>query len=257
MDEATKIFTEVFCNVGRGIGQIGSFRYYALAALDVITPAILEDAATQLRSWEITGKLDSWFHGGRPSREAAMAEKGGLWGTAQEMTVRNVADFRRVVDAACLVLAHAMIDAAAYDCCRIVSNVSPKALERFVDEKQVPLKVAREGAYEELLANALQKFLGQLEKDSLLRKLDILHTVCKPDAGQVLVDGFTYDRERIEKLDSLRHDVAHGRHVKCPLPNGDADLEYLHGACAYVIALVHMRYDVRVDDDYLAKVISG
>jgi len=159
-----------------------------------------------------------------------------------------VSGFEASVDAASLVFAHSVIDQAAYDCCKVTALVAPGDWEDNVSKKQVCLcEVKEKPSYDELRSDALRKFFERFAYESLLTKLDRLHSKCRPEPGFAKSDNYAYDRSRIQELDSLRHDIVHGLAKERKLPKGDDDIDYLWNTSMYLVALVNHRYDVKLD----------
>jgi hypothetical protein len=95
--------------------------------------------------------------------------------------------------------------------------------------------------------------LELLEKKSLLKKLDRLFALCHPPPSfsPPCFQSYSYDRERIVKLDTLRHDYVHRGWVGGRLPQGDDDLVFLSNTTTFLFHLVAQRYAIQLDPDAL------
>ena len=66
-------------------------------------------------------------------------------------------DAQAAVDAAALIFMHSVLDDAAMKCCRLIALAKPHEWERWVDDKQAPLKEVREHGYDSLFDKALKR----------------------------------------------------------------------------------------------------
>ena len=64
---------------------------------------------------------------------------------------------------------------------------------------------------------------------------------------------YTFDRNRLEKLDDLRHEAVHGSDPLVALEDGDDDVWFLQKTAFYLMALVNMRYDTRIDPNLMLR----
>jgi hypothetical protein len=166
---------------------------------------------------------------------------------AQAMTDNAVQVFNFISDASALVFAHSVLDGAALDWCRVCAIVEPDDLMPYIGQKRVSLANIKEINFAELRDSEIRTFLSALEKESLLKKLDIIFAICRPPQNFVAMEGYRYDRARIVMLDNLRHDYVHRTKINLRLPNGDDDLWYLFKTTHLPLSLVNHKYDIRLD----------
>jgi hypothetical protein len=157
------------------------------------------------------------------------------------------------VDAAALVFAHSMLDAAALDYCRVTALLSPQDWEPHVEKKRFELQEIRTKTADQLLEETLEKFLEELDRDSLLRKIDLLFQQCKPEAKWSPIQNYEYDRERMKKLDQMRHEIVHGRGPEAASMSPD-DQEYLLSTSVFLMLLVNHRYGIRLVPEYMTLI---
>jgi antitoxin HicB len=169
--------------------------------------------------------------------------------------VYAAATFQSALDAASLIFAHSVLDSAAFDWCRVCAVARPDDLIRYIDQRRVPLSELRETSFEQLRARELTQYLEALERESLLKKMDIIFAACRPSPKFVGVRKYHYDRNRIATLDNLRHDYVHGSALGKSLPQGEDDLKYLQDTTTFLFTLVHRRYKLQLDsDEFIAYV---
>jgi hypothetical protein len=164
------------------------------------------------------------------------------------MIAQSVTAFESVLDAASLVFAHSVLDGAAFDWCKVCARAGPEDLMQYVAKKTFSLaEISAAANYEELRDDAIAKYVDDLGKESLLKKLDILFALCRPPRGFVGIEKYHYDRERIRRLDNLRHDYVHRGTLGVRLPRGDDDIWYLWKTTNFLLPLVSQRYSIRID----------
>jgi hypothetical protein len=140
------------------------------------------------------------------------------------MTVTSVAAFEYALDAACLIFAHSVLDSAALDWCRVCARAAPNDLLHRIDQKRFTVSEIKETSFPELQQRAIEQFFESLERESLIKKLDLMFELCRPRPGFQGLRGYRYDRDRIVALDNLRHEFVHGDGVGVRLPQAEADL---------------------------------
>jgi hypothetical protein len=180
-----------------------------------------------------------------------LAEKGFFVEAAARMTEQAITTYESSLDAASLIFAHSVLDNSVLEWLGICWLVAPDDLLHLVERRQFPLAEIRVKGSAELLNAAIRAYLEQLERESLLKKLDAIMSVCKPGEGLLPPLGYRYNRKRIEVLDKLRHDYVHGEPVTAKLPAGDDDIVYLRQTDMFMLSLVNWRYKVRLDPTIL------
>src|SRR5262249_16118379 len=156
-------------------------------------------------------------------------------GVATFMTEQAVTAFQSTLDAASLIFAHSVVDNAALDWCKVCAVVRPEDFIKYVGKKNVTLSEVQEaGSFSEILRNAIDEYLANLEKASLIEKLDRLFELCKPPKNFVGIENYNYDRDRITALDNLRHDFVH-RGLGGRLPQDDDDLWFIFKTMIFLL----------------------
>ena len=169
---------------------------------------------------------------------------------------KTVSSFQASIDAASLVFAHSLLDASVLDYCKVCSVACPRDFEPFVNNKKTELKTVKEKTYDEILNLEIDEYLKNLEKESLVRKMDVLFSLCKPPAGYAPMKDYTYDRSRIIELDDLRHFNVHGEGTLKPLPNGDGDIKYIEKTFYFLTPLVHDHYGVKISTNLIYEIAT-
>ena len=166
---------------------------------------------------------------------------------AKSMTEQSVDTFEASLDAAALIFTHSVLDGAVLDWCRVCSMAEPTDFLPVLADRRIALRDVQQSTFPVLLNTVIRSFLDNLERESLLKKMDLLFKVCRPPSGFEGVPRYRYDRDRLAQLDQLRHDYVHGRERLSRLPNGEYDLLFLRQTGDFMWPLVNQRYDVRMD----------
>jgi hypothetical protein len=187
-----------------------------------------------------------------------LAEAGLFKNIAKGMTEQAVATFESASDAASLIFAHSVLDSAVWDWCRVCALAAPEDFEPYVAEKKVALsEVQGATSFAELRDAAINSYLDKLERESLIKKLDLIFSLCRRPPDFIGVEKYRYDRERIVSLDNLRHDYVHRGGLGGRLPRGDDDLWFLWNTGNFLLPLVNQRYGIRLDLALLSAMCSG
>lgn len=181
-----------------------------------------------------------------------LREQGYFDQMAKAITEQSVITFESALDAASLIFAHSVLDGAAFDWCRVCVLASPEDFMPYVDQKKLTVAEVRAAPLSELKNKVIDAYLGALERESLLKKLDIVFALCRPSPDFVGVTGYRFDRDRLAGLDNLRHDYVHRGGLGGRLPRGDDDVYFLWQTSNYLLRLVLRRYAIRLDPDAMA-----
>jgi len=84
--------------------------------------------------------------------------------------------------------------------------------------------------------------------------LRLMHCICKPDKSAILRD-YRFDRERIQRIDGLRHRIVHET-FGSPIENVRDDLEYMERTQVYLSALITHRYGLKRGPEFLHEAQS-
>jgi hypothetical protein len=175
---------------------------------------------------------------------------------AEEMTKVAVSTFEAISDAAALIFAHSVLDGAVLDWCRVCATAEPNDFLPYIEKRRVALSNVKQSSFFELRDTEIEYFLRLLEKESLIKKLDIVFELCRPPRYFAGMRDYRYDRDRIIALDQLRHDYVHRGILGVRLPRGDDDLSYLFKTTHFLLPLVNQRYGIRLDPNLVFPVLG-
>jgi hypothetical protein len=228
---AINLLTSIW-NVRRTIEKTMPFGQKALELENIDTVlAILED-----------GKLSKIF-----KDPEAMRKEHKILEVAQDATERSIASAGSLVSAASLVFAHAVFDATLFDYCRVTALWSWRDWLEVVKERKVSIAEIEGTTKFRTLLNAVDKCLAQLEKESVLKKADMLHRIIKPGDYRSTVREYSYSQEKLESIDRARHEAVHRLQFGQGFAEIDSTIFYLLQTLFYFMGLVHFRYSLKID----------
>jgi hypothetical protein len=245
MTDGELLFNQIFTRWINREGFIRSFRRTSLTAMKEATRTIEKENARFVDELMTDPDLEKLFFDKAAFFETMPPDK-----IVEFMTQMTVSQAQIAVDAASIVFAHSFVDGAVLDYCRVTALVAPRDWESVIDQRQVPLSDVRAANYEQILKRKLDEFFAQLERESLLRKMDHLFARCKPPEKWSAMHGYVFDRERLEKLDRYRQEVIHGNGPVQALADAGAEVDYLMRVTLFSQGLVNLRYGLRLDPFY-------
>jgi hypothetical protein len=188
----------------------------------------------------------------------AVGAAGASWAgdMVGRMTHTAIKSAQNSVNAASLVFAHTVLDAWLLDLCRVTAMKAPQDWESSVKDRKFSLSSIRDARYQQLLEEALARFFEQLERDSLLMKIDLLFQSCRPEPDW-LAERYRYDGERVRNLDDLRHKIVHGDALRGAIPDLGSELFYLQQTGMYLMGIVSLSYGVQLDPRYVERRVTA
>jgi len=249
MDQAFGLFTKVFFTlIQRWSDTCGFRRIVELGLLHAVEAAAVDNL--RAAEWFLTDLAHEKFF---LDKAKFLESSGWVQVVGTTMTENQLAAFGASVDAASLVFMHSALDGAAFDLCKVTTMVAPFDWEQFLGEQKVSLLDVKSAVYENLFRSKLADHLKVLERESLLKKVDRLFQLCKPPSGFAPILGYQFNRDRVQALDQIRHDIIHGDAAGKLLADMEGSIKFLLNTGLFLLGLVNHRYDVRLDPDYFIK----
>jgi hypothetical protein len=163
------------------------------------------------------------------------------------MTEGAITNARAAIDAASLIFAQSVLDDCAWSYLRVCSLANPSDWAPIIAEKKASFATYYGKPYEVIRDEMIQEKLKQLERDSLLKKADLLFQICTPPSGYAPIENYIYDRERLMTIDDARHGIIHRNDMGKPVANVDDDLDFISKTANYLMALVNQKYGVQLN----------
>jgi hypothetical protein len=220
-----------------------TFREIARIGLPIAEAQIAKANASAADQFLTSDELDHLFL----NKEAFLKHVGGPTELAKKMTTGQVSSFRSTIDAASLVFLHSAVDAAVSDLCDIAAMVAPSDWELWLAEKKIPFSRLKNEGYIDLRDSELRSVLERLKRESLMKRVDRLFALCRPEPNLKLVGEYTFDRHRLEALDNKRHAIIHGDGTFAATSSVEESLEFLFRTGLYLFAMLNRKYDVKMN----------
>jgi hypothetical protein len=250
--QAVQLAHEIFPRTMSAWNAVYTFRWMGQLGL----PHAKNQAGWQHeRTFQHLASADEYAPMFRVDRQT-LVDSGYFEEVTKATTEQSVATFESALDAASLIFAHSVLDSTAFDWCRVCALAQPEDFIPYVEQKKVTLsKVQEAGSFSDILNTAIDGYLKTLERESLIKKLDLLFALCRPSRDFVGIEKYRYDRDRIVALDNLRHDYVHRGGLGGRLPQGDDDLWFLWKTTNFLLPLVLLRYGIRLDPNDMAAAL--
>ena len=192
MEDEFTIFADVWIKLTGDLGRVISFNNMGRLGLASATAQV---HANNIEFIEQGLKSDNFKHFLKDPE--VFFRDGHDKALIQAMTQAAVGSFEQSLDAASLVFAHSILDAALHDCLRLSALAVPEDWMQFVGKRNVALNEIGKKSSAEHLQEAIVGELDRLERESLLKKVDRLFQLCKPKKQIYLTNGFRFDRDRL------------------------------------------------------------
>jgi hypothetical protein len=95
---------------------------------------------------------------------------------------------------------------------------------------------------EDLAHPLVDSFIKELERESLMRKSDVLHTICKPSSTDKKMETYAFSKDKLKFFDETRHNLVHGQKFNDRVADTAEILEYAFKTCGYYMLLVNQRF---------------
>lgn len=242
MESPEELFTQAYNGIMSRFTAVYSLRRVANLGMPAATPKIYADCLAFAHQM---------FHD--PQYEGMILDKkgslqaGGIEGMSKSMANNQLSMFKAAVDSASLVFAHSIVDSAALEFLRVTAAHNHLDWARLIEKKQISVSELKDLTYDDIVKGKVAQHIDLLDRQSLLTKVDHLFRICKPEPNFEPMNDYKFDRDRLEKLDCLRHDIVHGSGPVAALEDGDNDVWFLQKTALYFMALVNMRYDTRIN----------
>jgi len=166
---------------------------------------------------------------------------------AKNATDQSIASASSLVSAASLVFAHGVFDATLFDYCRVSALWAWKDWLDLVKNRKVSIGEVEQTTLYKTLVTSVETYLARLERESILRKADVLHQVIKPGNYRTTVRNYAYSQEKLESIDCARHEAVHRLRFREGFAKIDDTIDYLQRTVIYFIGLLHHRYGLKID----------
>lgn len=127
-----------------------------------------------------------------------------------EMYKKTLETSQNIIDSACIVFAHGILEDCVYEYLATTAIASPERWECYVKRKKVELVTYKETSFEQIRNDKIERLLrSDVKRESLIDKLDRLHRITPPSEETQQMKA-SYDRERLVRFDRARQNIVHG-----------------------------------------------
>lgn len=249
MASPEKLFAQTFNSIASRFSVVNSLRRVANLGLPAATPKVYGEWLAFAHQLFHDPQYENMFL----DKKAALQAAGGIEGMGKSMAENQVSMFKAAVDAASLVFAHSIVDSAALDFLRVTAAHNHLDWVPFIEQKKIPISALGGCTYDDIVRDTVAQYIDSLDRQSLMTKVDRLFQICRPEPNFEPMSDYKFDRDRLVKLDRLRHDIVHGSGPVTTLEDGDNDVWFLQKTAFYFMGLVNMRYDTRIDPMLLVQ----
>lgn len=208
------------------------FRAVALQGIDGTTDRI------SLRIGELLTQLDPFT-----KKISEIIQPNFQTETIEDVAKTAADTSKAVIGTSSIILAHAILDDLASELCRISADLDIDLWTEQVLTTKVDLRTTADYSFDDLRQRAVRDYVDKLSRESLLKRLDVLHTKYPPSANFYFKGSrYNYDREKVYRVDRKRQDILHKVQFSGDLMTIDADLDFMEDTCFYLIHLVTDHY---------------
>ena len=252
---AEKIFTQNIYNSMIKFSDIYSVRNVAFKKTITVNQSIHKSWLDSLK--KISDSSDRGPFIDSEAKEKFFKEVGGVYSLAKKMTDNQIKKFENTINASSLVFVHSILDNSAYECCRITLILSEDKWQKKIRNKKITFDELDKKSIDVLKKEKLSEYFKQFEKESLLKKIDILFEMCTPPPEFDPIINYRYDRERLVNFDKLRHKIVHDQIPENILPKGDEELYYLQQTNFLFYSLINKKYNLKFNPEHLKYLHKG
>ena len=243
-EKAELLFTQIFLRTVNRFNDITTFREGTRQGMIATMEKMYDQAYTLANSLAVGSKYDKLFN----DKEGLFKLLGGAAGLTEKMLKSKFNSYTASIDASSIILAHSILDSTAFDYFRVIQLVAPlEDWEVFIQKKTITLEELKCSDYPSLFKQKINRYLVDLERKSLMAKIDQLFKMCKPPEKYSSIRNYEFDQTKIEKVDKLRQKIIHGEGLSAPLSDCDQKIEYLLNTTNYLMGLVYYRYNVKLN----------
>lgn len=114
--------------------------------------------------------------------------------TASTLASTAMSHFHSILDAASLVFGNSIIDAVSLDSIRLCSLIAPQDLGSFIKDKKITLSAIHKKSVHDLTVEKVSDYVNSLDRKSLLKTIDVMFAICKPQPSYKPMADYEYDR---------------------------------------------------------------
>lgn len=154
---------------------------------------------------------------------------------------------QRRIDAASVVFMHSLLDATLYSLCCVSYDTNPNDWLSFLKERQLKIGDVVANGQDAAMKAVSRDYVSSLERESLIKKSDKLHAICKPSPNVKYASSYTFSRDKLENFDKLRHDIVHGLQFGSKIPDVEDVLNFGLKTGVYFSRMIVEKYKLGLE----------
>ncbi len=237
--EATYLVTELVTRIIEEESDVLAKLRYIRRTITHAKDAVAVEDAQQLRLLMLSTDSAKYFQGAQ-----FFLHDGSYLAVAARNTESHLSAVTSYVAASGLVFAHSFLEFGLETLLRMTRLCDVTAWLGLIANKTITVSALLDTGIEPAAETKLKEFVTSLSKESLLTKVNTLAKLLKRSITKSNVSDYTYDPDRLDQIDRLRHDLAHHRKKDYTLDQAESDLVYLYRTAFHFLDLVVHCYDL-------------
>jgi hypothetical protein len=241
---ASDLLSDVYVSSVRNFGRIRTFRDVAQGAVNHPRTA----ARLYKEAYTMPDELNRLLPA-PPPPESEIYTESGRDAMAQEVTANALTSTTSILDAACFVFGHAILDDLTTQCCQVISHVDPESFRKDLEKKNVELGEMENTTVEAKFVAMLNSVVKQIGKsESLGKRLDRIMRASEPTSGtkKILELPYVFDRSKIGEIDMVRQEILHRVNLAVNR-NVDEDLLYMQQTGLFMMNALISKFFMTTD----------
>jgi hypothetical protein len=206
------------------IARVCTFRAVAIAGLEVGAVAAQEQFFKDIAASTLISQLGPVPEEMFPRLKALVLE-------------RKRSDAAASSDAACLILAHSVFEALVHELIDILPSARREFILKNIGERKLRICDLEGANLDELLAAEVLRYVSELKRDSLKKKLAFIFGCCGFDKS-CQEPGYSFDQEQLIAIDKERQKIIHHSIFGQPLLGIESTLAFLLHTGDFLVCLV-------------------
>jgi hypothetical protein len=235
-------FTKAFKRFVSGLAMIERFRTMAQLGM--------EDASKRYKE-----KIVKSFELMKPGKEHSELLIGpdSFWNgngydqLIHKITYESTKNSLDIIDSMSIVFAHSILDSFIYEFIQISAKIDPNSFVKYGKERKIKFIEIIEKSKNEIVESKINEIVTGFERESIIVKCDILHTICHDVSEKPTMKNFNFDRGRIEKFDKLRHKIVHELYIEIEFDDIDVELKYCRELGFHFFVLMNRKFNLKLD----------
>ena len=155
-------------------------------------------------------------------------------------TSAGFTELQRHVSLSALVLAHSYLEEMLCQLLRTIWMWDPKVVvDRVLAGKSLQIDAELlGGGIPAILQAKFENYTNEFYRLPLLKKVVVMLNLSKEGERRPLTNGYMYDQEELQRVDSLRHDLVHKRAIPYSASQAKRDIEFLSGTGFWLLVQV-------------------